>query len=75
MLELVTAHPGITVAGIAERLGIDATGLYRVMRQLSETGQIRKDGPRLYPSKQGRASESAQTATPQSTGSGSHVDS
>ena len=74
MLELVTAHPGITVAGIAERLGIDATGLYRVMRRLTETGQIRKDGPRLYPSKQGRASKSAQTTAPQSAGSGSHPD-
>ena len=75
MLELVTAHPGITVAGIAQRLGIDATGLYRVMRRLIETGQIRKDGPRLYPSKQGQTLESAQTTTPHTTGSGSHADS
>jgi transposase-like protein len=75
MLELVTAHPGITVAGIAQRLGIDATGLYRVMRRLTETGQIRKDGPRLYPSKQGQTPESAQATTPHTSGSGSHADS
>jgi hypothetical protein len=49
MLGLVSAHPGITVAEIAQRLGIDATGLYRVVRQLTEAGQVRKDGPRLYP--------------------------
>jgi transposase-like protein len=42
------------VAQIAERLGIDATGLYRVVRQLTETGQVRKDGPQLYPSNQAR---------------------
>jgi DNA-binding IclR family transcriptional regulator len=49
MLGLVTAHPGITVGEIAQRLGIDATGLYRVVRQLIAAGQVRKDGPRLYP--------------------------
>jgi transposase-like protein len=71
MLGLVTERPGITVAQIAQRLGIDATGLYRVVRQLTETGQVRKDGPQLYPSNQARTR--AQTAT--TAGSESRADS
>jgi transposase-like protein len=49
MLALVREHPGITVAEIAQRLGIDATGLYRVVHRLTEAGEVRKDGRRLYP--------------------------
>jgi transposase-like protein len=71
ILGLVTERPGITVAQIAQRLGIDATGLYRVVRQLTETGQVRKDGPQLYPSNQARTR--AQTAN--TTGSESRADS
>jgi predicted transcriptional regulator len=61
MLALVTEHPGITVAGIADQLRIDATGLYRVMRRLTETGQVRKDGPRLYPRNQTRRADGKTT--------------
>jgi ribosomal protein S25 len=73
VLGLVTERPGITVAQIAERLGIDATGLYRVVRQLTETGQVRKDGPQLYPSNQARTPAPAPTSN--AAGSASRADS
>jgi hypothetical protein len=49
VLGLVRENPGITVREIAERLGVDATGLYRVANRLTKDGRVRKDGPRLYP--------------------------
>lgn len=49
MLDLVSEHPGITVAEIARRLGVDASGLYRFMHRLTKAGAVRKDGRRLYP--------------------------
>ena len=49
LLRLVGDNPGITVREIGERLGVDATGLYRVANRLTEAGRVRKDGPRLYP--------------------------
>jgi hypothetical protein len=61
MLALVGEHPGITVAEVAERLAVDATGLYRVMRRLTEAGQVRKDGRRLYPTAQDRTAAPATT--------------
>jgi hypothetical protein len=73
LLGLVTKRPGITVAQIAQRLGIDATGLYRVVRQLTETGQVRKDGPQLYPSNQARIPGAARTSN--AAGSASRGDS
>ena len=49
MLRLAGEKPGITVREIGERLGVDATGLYRVAKRLTDAGRLRKDGPRLYP--------------------------
>jgi MarR family len=49
LLRLVGDNPGITVREIGERLGVDATSLYRVANRLTEAGRVRKDGPRLYP--------------------------
>jgi hypothetical protein len=49
VLRLVGEHPGITVREIGERLGVDATGLYRVVNRLTDEGRMRKDGPRLHP--------------------------
>jgi DNA-binding Lrp family transcriptional regulator len=49
VLRLVTGHPGITVREIGERLGVDATGLYRVVKRLTDDGRVRKDGTRLHP--------------------------
>ena len=49
VLRLVRERPGITVADLASELGVDATGLYGVVRRLQSKGQIRKDGTRLQP--------------------------
>jgi hypothetical protein len=49
VLRLVGESPGITVREIGERLGVDATGLYRVVNRLTDEGRMRKDGPRLHP--------------------------
>jgi hypothetical protein len=49
VLRLVRERPGITVAELAGALGVDATGLYGVVRRLQSTGQIRKDGTGLRP--------------------------
>jgi len=46
---LVAERPGLTVAGVAKELGVDATSLYRVVRRLEQRGQIRKDGTELHP--------------------------
>jgi transcriptional regulator with GAF, ATPase, and Fis domain len=47
MLELVKKRPGITVAEAGKALGVDPTGLYRVVRRLEERGEVRKDGRSL----------------------------
>ena len=41
-LELVRAHPGITIPEIAERLAMKHNYLYRVMPQLAEQGRVVK---------------------------------
>jgi hypothetical protein len=47
LLELVAARPGITVSQVAGELGVDATGLYGIVRRLQGKGRLRKDGPAL----------------------------
>jgi hypothetical protein len=49
VLRLVAERPGITVREIAAQLGVDATGLYRVVNGLTADGRIRKDGTGLHP--------------------------
>jgi hypothetical protein len=49
VVRLVGEHPGITVRELGERLGVDATGLYRVVKRLTGEGRVRKDGPALHP--------------------------
>jgi hypothetical protein len=49
VLRLVGENPGITVREIGERLGVEATGLYRVVKRLTDEGRLRKDGRRLHP--------------------------
>jgi Winged helix-turn-helix DNA-binding len=61
VLRLVRENPGITVRETGERLGVDATGLYRVVKRLSDEGRVRKDGTRLQPV------GSAKAATPKAT--------
>jgi MarR family len=59
VLAVVGEHPGITVREIGERLGVDATGLYRVVKQLTDQGRLRKDGPRLHPAEPSAATAPA----------------
>lgn len=48
VLRLVGENPGITVREIAERLGVDATGLYRVVNRLTADRRVRKNGRQLH---------------------------
>lgn len=43
-LELVRQRPGITIAELAEAMGIQQNYLYRVMPDLAERGQVYKEG-------------------------------
>jgi CRP-like cAMP-binding protein len=43
-LAIVTANPGITVAEVAEKLGINQNYLYRVLPALAKDGLIVKSG-------------------------------
>jgi hypothetical protein len=47
VMDAVRTRPGITVPEIGQQLGIDYTGLYRVVRQLEKEGRLRKDGKEL----------------------------
>jgi predicted transcriptional regulator len=49
VLALVKRQPGVTVPEIAKELGVDPTGLYRVVRTLQSDGQIKKEGKSLTP--------------------------
>jgi hypothetical protein len=49
VVRLVNERPGISVAEIAKELGVDATGLYGIVRRLQAKAQIRKDGTALRP--------------------------
>jgi len=37
------------VREIGQRLGVDPTGLYRIVKRLADDGRVRKDGPRVHP--------------------------
>jgi hypothetical protein len=47
LLELVAARPGVTVSQVAGELGVDATGLYGIVRRLQGKGRLSKDGTGL----------------------------
>jgi Winged helix-turn-helix DNA-binding len=49
LLDLVRNKPGITVRDAATELGVDPTGLYRVVRRLEGSGDVRKNGRQLEP--------------------------
>ena len=49
VLAMVKQQPGVTVPDIAKSIGVDPTGLYRVVRALEQEGQIKKDGKALTP--------------------------
>jgi hypothetical protein len=44
LIELVRARPGITIRDAGTELGVDPTGLYRVVHRLEQGGQLRKQG-------------------------------
>lgn len=48
-LELVRARPGITIAEMADAMGIKANYLYRVMPTLQSEGQVKKQGRGWHP--------------------------
>lgn len=49
VLALVKQRPGLTVRDAAGELGIDPTGLYRVVHRLEQQGAIKKRGRQLQP--------------------------
>ena len=49
LLELVRSRPGITVREAGTELGVDPTGLYRVVSRLEQSGDVRKNGRKLEP--------------------------
>jgi DNA primase len=50
VLDLVRGRPGITVREVGKELGVDPTGLYRVVGRLEQRGELRKKGRNLQPS-------------------------
>jgi predicted Rossmann fold nucleotide-binding protein DprA/Smf involved in DNA uptake len=48
-LDLVTKQPGITVAQMAQQIGISPNYLYRVLPQLQQEGKVRKQGKGYVP--------------------------
>jgi transposase-like protein len=68
VVRLVSERPGITVAELAQELGVDATGLYGVVRRLQAKGQISKEGTALRPVDESRAVPQARSvASPEPT--------
>jgi CRP-like cAMP-binding protein len=48
-LELVRAHPGVTIPELAEQMGIQQNYLYRVLPGLQKEGMVRKEGRGWHP--------------------------
>lgn len=48
-LELVRAKPGITIAELADTMGIKANYLYRVLPNLASDGQVKRRGKGWHP--------------------------
>jgi predicted HTH transcriptional regulator len=48
ILAMAAEQPGITVAEVAKKMGVDATGLYRPVRRLLREGRLSKTGTELY---------------------------
>ncbi len=48
-VELVRAQPGITIPELAKHMGIKPNYLYRVLPQLADEGQVRRDGKGWHP--------------------------
>jgi hypothetical protein len=48
-LAVIRADPGITIPAMAEKMGIKANYLYRLLPPLEQAGKIRKDGRGWHP--------------------------
>lgn len=48
-VELVAAHPGITIPELADRMAIKQNALYRLLPELATDGLVRKDGRGWHP--------------------------
>lgn len=48
-LAVIRADPGITIPAMAEKMGIKANYLYRLLPPLAQAGKIRKDGHGWHP--------------------------
>ena len=48
-VELVRAQPGITIPELAKHMGIKPNYLYRVLPQLADEGQVRREGKGWHP--------------------------
>jgi sugar-specific transcriptional regulator TrmB len=48
-LELVRSRPGITIAELADAMGIKANYLYRVLPNLASDGQVKRRGKGWHP--------------------------
>jgi len=48
-VELVRARPGITIPELAKLMGIKPNYLYRVLPQLADDGQVRREGKGWHP--------------------------
>ena len=48
LLALVKQRPGVTVAEAGKELGVDPTGLYRIVHRLEQRGELRKSGRELH---------------------------
>jgi len=46
-VRIVRANPGITVNGVAKKMGVQASGLYGVANGLVKEGQVKKKGAKL----------------------------
>lgn len=64
VLRVVGEQPGISLREIGERLGVDATGLYRVANKLTADGRLRKNGTKLYVIQDAAGGQSKTTEEP-----------
>lgn len=64
VLRLVQERPGISIPALGKALGVDSTGLYRVVRTLEEEGKVRKDGREVQPVGQAAGASDATVEQP-----------
>lgn len=61
---LIEQHPGISASEIAEKLGVQANYLYRVLNDLEKSGQVRKDGRQYFPTAEAGQTGDGETSEP-----------